>query len=263
MTSNNKLILVISSESKEKLSSDPRLLNGTIEYLREEESQNKLNEFPSNFFDEGYLFNLLPSEDLLASILRVLKPKGKFLLEKQITSREVGQNLCLDLTMAGFIDTMAAKDPSTNERFVVCQKPSWSLNEVASISLPPSTSSSFSVSTNTEIASSKWKVTTDDLAENDLIDENELLDDGLIIPTNSSAGCNDPTTTKKRACKNCSCGFAEELELESTKSQLPVKSACGNCYRGDAFRCASCPFLGQPVFDPNSNKVLLTGTDDL
>ena len=86
---------------------------------------------------------------------------------------------------------------------------------------------------------------------------------------------------KKRACKNCSCGLAEKEALEAkansveskgngiddSNSMKPApKSSCGSCFKGDAYRCAGCPFLGQPAFDPDAMKegsVKLSIGDDI
>jgi len=109
---------------------------------------------------------------------------------------------------------------------------------------------------------------------------------------------NDGTTTRrKKACKNCTCGLAELEEEEARASDLvdlPAQTArngdadsavrqqpgeqdklvqaakktplatssCGSCYLGDAFRCASCPYLGLPAFKPGEKVEIDLGMDD-
>ena len=110
-------------------------------------------------------------------------------------------------------------------------------------------------------------------AEDDLLDEDELLDESELragadeaAAAKASGGC----ATSKSACKNCSCGRAEaeaaagDGGVLSEEQKKEFKSACGNCYLGDAFRCAGCPMLGQPAGAPaGSTKVTVDlGRDD-
>lgn len=98
-----------------------------------------------------------------------------------------------------------------------------------------------------------WKINNDD---DDVIDEDLLLDEidrqvVSVLPVSDDCE-NSATAGKRGACKNCTCGRADmkEEEIESTKS------SCGNCYLGDAFRCSTCPYLGQPAFKPGERVTL-------
>ncbi|KAJ3342351.1 Anamorsin [Gonapodya sp. JEL0774] len=123
--------------------------------------------------------------------------------------------------------------------------------------------------------------------DDELIDEEALLDDeDRAKPVQSRCTSRDqaaysraskvttlmaedfdcePTNGKRKACKNCSCGLAQEEEMEDDPTIVRVeggkelpKSSCGNCSLGDAFRCSSCPYMGMPAFQPGE-KVSLTG----
>lgn len=119
-----------------------------------------------------------------------------------------------------------------------------------------------------------WSVETND---QELIDEGLLLDasDYIVPSTAPKDGC----ATKKKACKDCSCGRAEEEELEfgrilngavpggtgsAVRADVVVvtnkKSSCGSCYLGDAFRCGTCPYMGMPAFKPG--EVVRIGLSD-
>lgn len=69
--------------------------------------------------------------------------------------------------------------------------------------------------------------------------------------TSKFCGENDRIMPGK-PCADCTCGKKELMEGNITTEQLEtgqVESSCGKCYLGDAFRCASCPYLGKPAFE--------------
>jgi hypothetical protein len=111
------------------------------------------------------------------------------------------------------------------------------------------------------------KVTLNILNEdnNDLIDEDGLLEEdgnGLLAPppAMSEAAAADDCGGRK-ACDDCTCGRAEQ-EAGSEQPKQIATSSCGKCGLGDAFRCASCPYLGKPAFKPGEEHLVLDLTDD-
>ena len=136
-------------------------------------------------------------------------------------------------------------------------------------SLTLSTSSTAS----TKDATSFWRV---EPVEDDLIDEDALLKEDDINDDNNIKGCGDDASGKpKRACANCSCGLAEKQAAEengntieenknlSVEDKLAKTGGCGGCAKGDAFRCAGCPFLGKPAFEPGQEALVLSMSDDI
>uniref|UniRef100_A0A7S0ZAN9 Anamorsin homolog n=1 Tax=Timspurckia oligopyrenoides TaxID=708627 RepID=A0A7S0ZAN9_9RHOD len=93
-------------------------------------------------------------------------------------------------------------------------------------------------------------------SEDDLVDEEDLMPSSELRVEGGQVECGpNGATSGRKACKDCSCGLAEKLDAERTSqvaaaAAAPAKSSCGSCYLGDAFRCASCPYLGMPPFKP-------------
>merc|ERR1719159_1560451 len=95
----------------------------------------------------------------------------------------------------------------------------------------------------------------------DRIDEDALLGE---VPKPVGKGKSD-CSSQPKACANCTCG-RKELEdkegAEEAKKKLEqgtVRSSCGSCYLGDAFRCDGCPYRGLPAFKPGSKVELSSG----
>jgi len=104
--------------------------------------------------------------------------------------------------------------------------------------------------------------------DDDLIDEdNLLLDNNVILPPTATASTNrrqDDDCGGRKACDDCTCGRAELEQMEaSAATAAPSTSSCGNCSKGDAFRCGGCPYLGKPAFKAGEEMLYLDLTDDL
>ena len=93
-----------------------------------------------------------------------------------------------------------------------------------------------------------------DLDDN-LVDEDDLLSSYNILMSGLATTTPDTTTkdckTSRNACKDCTCGRAEGSLKDESKPSM-----CGNCYLGDAFRCATCPSKGLPAFSPGEKVII-------
>uniref|UniRef100_A0A2K5PP87 Anamorsin n=1 Tax=Cebus imitator TaxID=2715852 RepID=A0A2K5PP87_CEBIM len=172
---------------------------------------------------------------------------------------KTASKLCSALTLSGLVDVKEVQqEPLSPEEVhdsllfvqITVGSPSQLKHSITKKSSP-------SVKPAVDCAAKLRTLSANDMEDDsmDLTDSDELLDpEGLKKPDPAclqAAACGEGK--KRKACKNCPCGLAEELERENSQP----KSACGNCSPGDAFHCASCPYLGVPAFKPGE-KVLLS-----
>ncbi|KAK9106360.1 hypothetical protein Syun_022371 [Stephania yunnanensis] len=200
----------------------------------------------------------LPSDHLVGEISRVLRSGGTFLIQMALSTGgnldEFVSTVKRKLMLSSFVEARTVDmKPLIVASDVKCatvkaNKPLWNVGSSFSIKKP---------------AKSLPKVLIDD--DLDLIDEDSLLtEEDLKKPQIPIASDCEIGSTRK-ACKNCTCGRAEEEEEEKvvklglTADQLNnPQSACGSCGLGDAFRCGTCPYKGLPPFKMGE-KVLLAG----
>lgn len=175
--------------------------------------------------------------------------------------------------VAGFVVPSDSNTPAASGvvACVAATKPEWKKGAAFSLKSRALKENVSPAAVEKETNSNSWKVLN--TAEDDLMDDDELLDESELrlgadeaAAAKAKGGC----ATSKTACANCSCGRAEAEAAAGTGGTLSeeqkkeFKSACGNCYLGDAFRCAGCPMLGQPAGAPaGSTKVTVDlGGDD-
>ena len=235
----------------------------TVTYLFSDDEDHLLKDLSaleSTKYDEARIIGSLPSEDVLAEIFRLLKLNCKLWIKGSLTENDDTKSLNLNLKIQGFKSIISNFDQALDEQYIYCEKPNWEVGTSSGIVIPTGAKK------NVDIKTSAWKISVGDLADEDLIDENDLLDDIVIIEKPADCGVDaDGVAGKKRACKNCSCGL-KEIEQEAERSGIILadvpKSGCGSCAKGDAFRCAGCPFLGKPAFEPGNEKLILAMGDD-
>ncbi|KAI0053029.1 DUF689-domain-containing protein [Auriscalpium vulgare] len=221
--------------------------------------------------------------ELLSQLLDGLTPLGTLHI-LNLTSSLLA--LPSELTLAGFnlLTTMPV------EGTLIAQKPAHAPGAAFSLKTK-STAPAFALPRRN--AASKKALWTLSAPNAGTIDADALLTDADRA---RPAAC-EPVTKggprRKKACKGCTCGLAEEEEAELRSSKVVLldgsesgatkevslaekdrliqaaraapkaTSSCGSCFLGDAFRCASCPYMGLPAFNPGEKVEIDFGMDDI
>uniref|UniRef100_A0A7S0VEI6 Anamorsin homolog n=1 Tax=Polytomella parva TaxID=51329 RepID=A0A7S0VEI6_9CHLO len=149
---------------------------------------------------------------------------------------------------------LPSKVDSFDGAMVVATTPTWTVGTKDAIKL-----------TKPQNDTSKWLLP--ESGENEeYIDEDELLGQAPAPAPTNPDDC-EVGRAGKKACKNCTCGRAEEeaagKPVVLTQEMLDnPQSGCGSCGLGDAFRCASCPYRGLPAFEMGKKIQLSASTLD-
>ncbi|XP_071785957.1 anamorsin homolog [Asterias amurensis] len=213
--------------------------------------------------------------DHLAEVARILKPSGRMYLREHSSPKDgrTKEKLVSLLKVAGFVSisqpeeallSLVSQGEVNGTDGVIelcCSNPAFELG--SAVSLPLFAKKKETKGKSKAEVNKVWTLSSFDMADDDvdIIDSDKLLEEEDFTkpdPSTLIAECG-PNSAKKKACKNCTCGFAEELDegaVKSDKVKKSVTSSCGSCYLGDAFRCSSCPYLGMPAFKPGEKITL-------
>jgi len=218
------------------------------------------------------------SPETLSAFFDALKPGGRLGVfvkgggEQDSSSAMIQKEVSKRLTLEGFEDVVVSEQTTsvsgTRATKVSGRKPKWERGVTFSLGEKKTKKTLVS-------KASAWEEDDDDRDE--MIDEDALLTEkDKAKPTAEGEGVGCPPTRKP--CKDCTCGRKEEeemkenatpassvvkMDLENDPNDETFKSACGNCALGDAFRCAGCPYLGQPAFKENDEENKVVMLDDL
>ena len=218
------------------------------------------------------------SPETLRAFFDLLKPGGRLGVfvkgggeEEDSSSAMMQKEVSKRLTLEGFEEVVVSEQTSvsgTRATKVSGRKPKWERGVTFSLGEKKTKKTLVS-------KASAWE--EDDDERDEMIDEDALLTEkDKAKPTAEGEGVGCPPTRKP--CKDCTCGRKEEeemkenatpassvvkMDLENDPNDETFKSACGNCALGDAFRCAGCPYLGQPAFKENDEENKVVMLDDL
>ena len=215
---------------------------------------------------EEYITLIPRALDLFKYIYTSLGPLGTLRLSNLPAESDA---LSPELKLAGF-DVLSSTDPS----ILYAQKPAESTitNGAAlpkSVALPKRNKNAQKAALWAFSAPSTGPPTP-------TIDPTSLLQPvDLARPIPTCEPFNSSAPRRKKACKGCTCGLADieaaenagkpivmldgqidgsaivvekserERLIEAAEKASKATSSCGSCFLGDAFRCASCPYLGE------------------
>eukprot|EP00461_Guttulinopsis_vulgaris_P002009 UN02010 len=92
------------------------------------------------------------------------------------------------------------------------------------------------------------------------VDEGELLANTVTETKEFDCGTGEGP---RKACKNCTCGLADQEVAEAQQAEQKKGSGgCGNCALGDAYRCAGCPSLGKPAWETVTGEKIKLNAED-
>lgn len=197
------------------------------------DEQTKMSEYTNGEFGTvAGVCNRAFSNRFLSLVVKALKPGGTCVLQMPKAS-----NGSKALMFAGLAEIQTTAVDDTIEQ-VSGKYPEWDEGSVAAVKI------------SSKVTLDAWNIAADDEEEDaELEDEDDLLEkDGVdTAALKDSYDCGTSKKGAKKACKDCSCGLAEELQANDA-AEAPPKSNCGSCGLGDAFRCSTCPYLGTPAF---------------